>query len=135
MPSVFAVKGEIENPMEWYSKKMQEEPQWEYDERLKAYHSGAVYLKQTEDAVFFEDMSENEFFGQDTAMWMELADKKELVYGCYDDDGNAEFVHIKAGQCVREYRMYDFELDTDEGSSPEFEVWEDVCDFVDEHLL
>ena len=61
MPSVFAVKGEIEKPMEWYSTKMQEDSQWEYDERLKAYHSGAVYLKQAEDAAFFEDMPEPEF--------------------------------------------------------------------------
>ena len=39
------------------------------------------------------------------------------------------------GTCIRDYRMYDFELDTDEGDIPEFEDWADVCDFIDDNLL
>ena len=58
-----------------------------------------------------------------------------MIYGYYNENGSAEFVHIKDGMCVRDYRMYDFELDTDEGDTPKFEDWADVCDFIEEHLL
>lgn len=135
MPSVFTVKEKIEKPMEWYSKNMKCASQWEFDEQLKAYHLGPIYIKQCDDTTSFEDMSENEFFGWDTSSWIELAGNKELIYGYYNDDGSTEFVHIKDGLCIRDYRMYDFELDTDEGSSPEFEDWDDVCNFIDDNLL
>lgn len=135
MPSVLMVKGKLEKPMEWYSTQRECNAPWEFDEPLNAYHLGPVYLKQGNDAASFEDMSENEFFGWDTSSWIELAGSKELIYGHYNDDGSAEFVHIRDGRCIRDYRMYDFELDTDEGSTPEFEDWSDVCDFVDDHLL
>lgn len=63
-------------------------------------------------------------------------DGQELVYGYYDDGaGNAEFVHIKDGKCIRDYRIYDFELDTDKGVSPEFHDWVDVAEYVDKELL
>lgn len=135
MPSVFIVKETIEKPMEWYSTNMKCDSPWELNEQIKAYHIGPVYMRQFGDAVSFEDISENEFFGLDTSSWVEVADGKELIYGSYNDTGSAEFVHIKDGSCVRDYRMYDFELDTDEGSSPEFEDWADVCDFIDDNLL
>ena len=135
MPSVFTVQGKLENPMEWYSTHLKCGSPWEFDESLQAYHLGPVYIRQRNDATSFEALSENEFFGWEAASWIALADNRELMYGWYDDDGGAEFVHIQNGKCVREYRMYDFELDTDEGSSPEFEDWSDVCDFIEDHLL
>lgn len=135
MASVFVVKGQIENPMEWYSKKMKCDSNWVFDEQLNTYHLGPVYIKQCGNTISFEDMSENEFFEWETSAWITLADNKELVCGFYSDDGNAEFIHIKDGSCIRDYRMYDFTLDTDEGDIPEFEDWADVCDFIDDNLL
>lgn len=135
MPSVFVVKAKMENPMEWYSKMMKCDSNWTWDAQLEAYHLGPVYITQRNDNISFEDMSENEFFGWETSAWITLADNKELIYGFYNDSGSAEFVHIKDGICVRDYRMYDFELDTDEGDIPAFEDWADVCDFIDDHLL
>ena len=135
MASVFVVKAKIKNPMEWYSKKMKCDSDWEVDEQLKSYHLGPVYMKQHDDTTSFEDLSESEFFGWETSAWIELADSKELIYGSYDEIGNAEFIHIKNDVCVREYRMYDFELDTDEGDTPEFDGWADVWEFIDDNLL
>ena len=135
MASVFVVKGQIENPMEWYSKKMKCDSNWVFDEQLNTYHLWPVYIKQCGNTISFEDMSENEFFEWETSAWITLADNKELVCGFYSDDDNAEFIHIKDGSCIRDYRMYDFTLDTDEGDTPEFEDWADVCDFIDDNLL
>ena len=118
MASVFVVKGQIENPMEWYSKKMKCDSNWVFDEQLNTYHLGPVYIKQCGNTISFEDMSENEFFEWETSAWITLADNKELVCGFYSDDDNAEFIHIKDGSCIRDYRMYDFTLDTDEGGYP-----------------
>lgn len=129
------IKEKIERPMEWYSAKMKCDESWEFDEQLQAYHMGSIYIKQYDHATSFEDLSEDEFFGWDISSWIALADHKELMYGYYNDSGSAEFVHVKDGMCIRDYRMYDFELDTDEGTSPEFEDWADVCDFIDDHLL
>ena len=135
MASVFVVKGQIENPMEWYSKKMRCDSNWVFDEQLNTYHLGPVYIKQCGNTISFEDMSENEFFEWETSAWITLADNKELVCGFYSDDDNAEFIHIKDGSFIRDYRLYDFTLDTDEGDTPEFEDWADVCDFIDDNLL
>lgn len=136
MASIFVVKEKTEKPMQWYCKAMKCDSEWEFDDILKSYHLGDVYIKEGSDSVSFEEMSENEFFGWETFSWIDLADGRELIYGYYsDDNGNAEFIHIKDGKCIREYRMYDFELDTDEGSTPEFNSWTDVAKYVDEHLL
>lgn len=136
MASVFVVKGKIEKPMEWYSRVMDCDSNWEFDDKLNSYHLGNVYMEECSDSVSFEDMSEDEFFGWETSSWIELADGKELIYGYYsDDNGNAEFVHIKNGKCIRDYREYDFEVDTDEGNNPEFDDWTDVASYVDENLL
>ena len=48
----------------------------------------------------------------------------------------AEFIQIKDGKCIREYRVYDGETDTDEGEDIiEFESWIDVASYVDSHML
>lgn len=136
MASIFVVKGKIETPMEWYARVMKYDSKWEFDGILGFYHLGEVYIKEDSDRVSFEDMSENEFFGWDTSSWIALADGKELMYGYYSDDsGSAEFIHIKNGECIREYRVYDFEVDIDMGSTPGFDNWTDVAKYVDENLL
>lgn len=136
MASIFAIKGKMEKPMEWYSRESGSSSDWEYDDILKMHHIGDVYIKECEDSVSFEDMSENEFFGWDTSSWLALAGNKELIYGYFSEDsGSAEFVHIRDGECVRDYRIYDFEVDTDEGASPEFDGWTDVARYVEEEML
>lgn len=142
MASVFVIKGKVDMPMEWYSREMGIDSPWEFDDILKMYRNlgrfGYVYLKESEDSVSFEDMSENEFFGWETSSWIALAGDKELIYGYYSDDScSAEFVHIRNGECIRDYRVYDFdgEIDTDESVSPEFDSWIDVAEYVDEKLL
>lgn len=142
MASVFVIKGKMDTPMEWYSREMGNDSPWEFDDILKMYHIsgsfGDVYLKEREDSVSFEDMSENEFFGWETSSWIALAGDKELIYGYYSDDScSAEFVHIRNGECIRDYRVYDFdgEIDTDEGDSPKFDSWIDVAEYVDKKML
>lgn len=59
-----------------------------------------------------------------------------MIYGHYsDDNGCAEFVHIKSGKCVRDYREYDFEIDTNEGDDPKFESLTDVDTYIDKNLM
>lgn len=136
MPSVFVIKGKVDMPMEWYSREMRIDSTWEFNDILKMYHIGEIYFKESEDSVSFEDFSENEFSGWDTSSWIALAGDKELIYGYYsDDNGSAEFVHIRNGECIRDYRVYDVEIDTDEGVSPKFDSWTDVADYVDRKLL
>ena len=136
MASVFVIKGKMEMPMEWYSREMGSEFNWEFDNIMQSHHIGDVYIKECEDSVSFEDLSENEFFGWETASWLALAGGKELIYGYYSQDScSAEFVHIRNGECIRDYRVYDFEVDTEEGTSPEFDGWTDVAQYVDEKLL
>ena len=136
MPSIFLIKGKIENPMEWYSKKLASNAEWKYDEESESYHTENIYMTEYENGVSFEDMSEEDFFAWETSSWLETADGMELIYGYYNDDnGSAEFVHIKDGKCIRDFREYDFEIETDEGNEPEFTDWTDVAEYVDENLL
>ncbi|MDE7224987.1 MAG: hypothetical protein K2O34_14565 [Acetatifactor sp.] len=136
MASVFVVKGKIDTPREWYARETGCDSEWEYDELLKAYHTGEVYIKEEDDSVSFEDMSENEFFGWGTSSWITLAGDNELIYGYYSEDScSAEFVHIRDGECIRDYRVYESEVDTDEGAAPPFDGWTDVAEYVDKNLL
>lgn len=136
MASVFIIKEKIVNPKEWYDKVMENNENWEYDEILQSNHTGNVYLTEEENQILFEDMSEEVFFGWETSEWIKVADNKELIYGYYDDDNCcAEFVHIKNGKCIREYREYDDGIDTDEGNVPKFMSWIDVASYVDEEML
>lgn len=136
MASVMVVKGLTEEPMEWYSDRMNAEEDWQKDEISGRWHLGEVYLTPQEDGALFEDQDETEFFGWETEEWLQLAGEQELIYGSFDEDnGNAEFVHIQNGRCVRDYRMTDFEVDTDEGQEPCFGDLEDVADLVDDLLF
>lgn len=137
MPSIFIVKEKMENPKEWYDSMMNNREVWKFDDNLNSYHTRSVYLQERVDEVAFEDMSEEEFFGWDTESWVTVAGEKELVYGYYNDSMmTAEFIYIKDGKCIREYRVYDGELDTDEGEDIiGFESWVDVASYVDGHML
>ncbi len=136
MASIFIIKSKMVDPKEWYDKEMGNDIPWNYDERLKAYRAGEICLSVKNKGVCFEDLSQTEFFGWDTNSWIELSQGNELLYGYYDDDNlEAEFVHIKQGKCIREYREYGGEVETDEGDTPEFEHCMDVAKFVDEEML
>lgn len=64
--------------------------------------------------VLAEDFSGTQLFGWEISDWVELAGGDELIYAYYDEDMNAEFVHIRGGVCLRAYTQYDGEVDTDE---------------------
>ena len=88
------------------------------------------------DWILVEDISGTQLFGWEVSSWVELAGNGELIYAYYDENMNAEFIHIKNGVCVRAYQEYDGELDTDEGEDPEVSIsdWSDVADYVDAHM-
>lgn len=83
-----------------------------------------------------EDFSGTQLFGWETDSWVELAGQEELIYAYYDENLNAEFIHVKDGVCVRAYMQYDGEVDTDEGKDPVTSIskWSDVADYIDEHM-
>ncbi len=137
MPSIFIVKEKIDNPKEWYDCVMNNQGGWEFDDILKKYHTQNVYLLERIDETAFEDMSEEEFFGWDVQSWITVACGKELIYGYYNDSmREAEFIHIKDGECIREFRVYDGETATDEGENNiDFESWIDIASYVDSHML
>ena len=68
---------------------------------------------------------------------MELAGDDELIYAYYDEDMKAEFVHVRDGVCLRAYRQYEGEVDTNKGEDPETSIsgWSDVADYIDEHMV
>lgn len=136
MPSVFVVKEKLEAPMEWYTRTLECGSPWEYDETLKSYHAGDIYLREGPDRVTFEDTAEEVFFAWETSDWIDLAEGRELIYGYYSEDSlSAEYVHVKGGACVREFREYDGAIEANEGETPEFEGWVDIAAYIDEHLL
>lgn len=136
MPSVFIIKEKIENPKAWYDKEFGNNVEWEHDEILKSYYADNVYIFEKEDAVSFQDMSDLYFISWDVNAWIKLAAGKELVYGYYSEEMlEAEFVHIKDGKCIRDYREYEGQVEVDEGETPEFTDWVSVSAYVDENML
>ena len=83
-----------------------------------------------------QEFSGTQLFGWEVSSWVELAGDNELIYAYYDENINAEFVHIKDGACLRAYQEYDGEVDTDEGDDPDTSIseWADVPDYIDEHM-
>ena len=59
------------------------------------------------DWTLVEDYSGTQLFGWKVSSWVELAGQDELIYAYYDEDMNAEFVHVKDGVCLRAYMQYD----------------------------
>lgn len=88
------------------------------------------------DWTLVEDFSGTQFFGWEASAWVDLAGEDELIYAYYDEDMNAEFIHIKNGICCRVYQEYNGEVDTDEGEDSETSIsgWPDVADYIDEHM-
>ena len=88
------------------------------------------------DWTLVEAPSGTQLFGWEVDAWMELAGSRELCYAYYDEEQNAEFVHIRDGVCLRVYQEYGGEVDTDEGSDSECAIsdWSDVADYLDEHM-
>jgi len=93
-------------------------------------------VEEREGYVLLEDESGTELFGWEVSSWLELAGDDELIYAYYDEEMNAEFIHIKGGVCLRAYQEYGGEVDTDEGEDPEAGIaeWSDVADYIDEHM-
>lgn len=134
MSCIFKISN-VTEPMKWYIENLNASGEWEYDEILKQYRLDTIYLTVKEQAALFEDGGNQAFFGWDTSAWLALAGDNELVYSCYSEDTlEAEFIHIVQGTCVREFREYGGEIDTDEGTLPAFESWVDVASYADEHL-
>lgn len=84
-----------------------------------------------------ENYSGTQLFGWEIASWVELAGNDELIYAYYDEDMNAEFIHIKDGVCLRVYQEYDGELDLDEGEDLGVSIsgWSDVADYMAEYMI
>lgn len=136
MSCIFIIKEELENPEEWYNKEIGNDKEWEYDKILMTYHTGSVYLIEEDDYTAFEDHSESLFVSWETSRWIELAAGRELIYGYYSEDWlAAEFVHIKDGVCIRDYREYDGKAEEDYGEEPKFKNWVDVASYVDQYML
>ena len=97
---------------------------------------GDMEFSQKGDWVLAEDFSGTQLFGWEVSTWLELVGKDELIYAYYDEELNAEFVHVKDGVCLRAYTQYDGEVDTDKGDDPDTSIkdWSDVADYIDEHM-
>ena len=72
--------------------------------------------------ALIEDYTYSQFASWEVSDWIELAGDCELVYAYYEDNQNAEFVHIKDGLCVRVYQECNGEIDTDDGEDPEVSI-------------
>lgn len=89
------------------------------------------------DWTLAEDFSGTQLFGWEISDWVELAGQDELIYAYYDENMNAEFIHVKDGVCLRAYTQYDGEADTDEGQDTDTSVsgWSDVASYIDRHMV
>lgn len=126
MASVFRIeKKNIDNPQEWY------EETW----------GGPLEdngLSEQDDYYIFEDLGEELFMFVPIEEWLDIAGDNHLIFGYYSEDSlSAEFIEIKNGKCIREYRQYYDapEDNVDEGGEPVFEDWVDVASYVDSKLL
>nr|MBP3599088.1 hypothetical protein [Eubacterium sp.] len=128
-------KEKVKDPKKWFSAEMDIDYQWEKD--LGGYQSGSIHFSGIEGFYRFEDF-QNDYFtywGMDS--WFSVAGDNEIIYGFYSEDNlSAEYVHIKNGECIREYRSYfDWpEENVDEGDSPEFDDWVAVSMYVDREM-
>ena len=104
--------------------------------RFREYENEDIEFSTREGWTLVQDFSGTQLFGWEVSSWVELAGNDELIYAYYDENMNAEFVHIKNGICLRVYQEYDGEVDTDEGDDPEVSIseWSDVADYIDDHM-
>ena len=107
-------------------------------DKVRARFEGCADLEfsRREGWTLVEDLSGTQLFGWGVSGWVELAGQDELIYAYYDEDMNAEFIHVKDGICLRAYTQYDGEVDTDKGDDPDTSIkdWSDVADYIDEHM-
>lgn len=136
MASVFKIsKDNIADPMKWLDENIPIAGSWEKDELLQEYHKGSIYFKIQDNFIQYEDLNQEAFCYWEKEAWLKLAQDKELIYGFYSEDTlEAEFIHMKNGVCIREFR-YCEEVEIDEGGTPNFETWVDVASYVDKELL
>lgn len=89
-----------------------------------------------EDWTLAEDFSGTQLFGWEVSSWVELAGNDELIFAYYDENMNAELIHVKDAVCLRAYQEYDGEVDTNEGDDSDTAIseWSDVADYIDEHM-
>lgn len=133
----FKIKTTLDDAKKRYLYLMSTKDEFEWDDIQKCLHIGEVYISEKNGYILFEDMNGEAFFGWKTSSWLDFAWKNELVYAYYAEDGNAEIVSIKDGFCIRDFRIYDFEIDTDEGQETfEYSISDcnDVASFLDENL-
>ena len=126
MPSVFRIeKKNIDNPQKWY------EENWECALEEDAF-------SEIDDYYVFDDFSEEIFMFVPIEKWLSIAAENHLMYGWYSEDSlSAEYIEIKDGKCIREYREYrDMPEDNvNEGDEPQFENWVDVASYVDSNVF
>ena len=130
-------KDKIKDGMKWFNEVMEIDSPWEKDLVLKGYKNGSIYFVEFEDFYRFEDFSNEYFAYWEMESWFLVAGEHEIMYGYYSEDElAAEFIHIKDGECIREYKTYyDMPEDNvDEGDLPEFEDWVDVSAYVDSKM-
>jgi len=99
-------------------------------------HNDIFYYCNTEKYHKFDDYSNYHFVFWDTESWIEFAQDREIIYGHFSDDElSAEFLHIKGGKCIREFREYfdDEGSNVNVGALPKFDSWVDVASYV-EHM-
>lgn len=135
MSVILVEKKNITDSMKWFSEAMGLEGEWEKDPHLSGYtHKDNFYYCDTENYYRFEDFSDYNFVYWDIESWLQLAEDREIIYGYFsDDDLSAEFIHIKGGKCIREFREYfdDADSNIDMGTLPQFDSWVDVASYVE----
>ena len=138
MSVLLVEKTNISDPMKWFCDTMGIQGEWQKDPHLDGYkikeRDSEFYYCDTENYHRFEDFSGSYFEFQKTEEWINIAQGRELIYGYFsDDDLSAEFIHIKNGECIREFREYfDYEEDNvDWGTLPKFDSWVDVASYVE----
>ena len=72
--------------------------------RFREYENDDIEFSTREDWTSAQDFSGTQLFGWEVSSWVELAGNDELIYAYYDENMNAEFVHIKNGICLRVYQ-------------------------------
>jgi hypothetical protein len=133
----FKIRTTLDDAKVRYLNLMSPKEEYEWDDIQESLHIGEVYVSEKNGYILFEDMNGEAFFGWETSSWIDFAGKDELVYAYYDEDGNAEIIYVKDELCIKDFRIYDFEIDTDEGQiNFEYPIsnWSDVASFLDENL-
>lgn len=140
MSIILVEKKNIIDPMKWFADVTGFKGEWKKDPYLNGHnlvvHNDTFYYCDTEKYYRFEDCSNYNFVYWDTESWLAFARDREIIYGHFSDDElSAEFLHIKDGKCIREFREYfdDEDCNVDIGTLPKFASWIDVANYV-EHM-